>query len=249
MSDPTGTAYTKEEQWRKDVRVFSFAVFKHWHWWTCTTISSGIAALWQGGGRMIPSWVLWLFALSGIVIAAFKTWQDQRRIAETKELELQNAVTKYADEKQQLFKQQQAKDSVNEDIIKALKAQLDGRAKRKEIEEKLTGYHTAIKNRAYEIKKMYDFEYAKKYQESYYQGQIDPDSVLLLNETAAFLDSNIGRASVVIFWDKTDLKMTPSNGLSTQESHWRAVMDNLNHHTVQIMKIIDIYIVNKGEIK
>jgi hypothetical protein len=50
---------------------------------------------------MIPSWVLWLIAISGVIIAAFKTWRDQKRIveayerqADTKELEHTKTATR-----------------------------------------------------------------------------------------------------------------------------------------------------------
>jgi predicted branched-subunit amino acid permease len=81
MSEPFPSAHEKEEQWRKDAYAFGFAVVKHWYWWTGATIGSGVVAIWQatgkGGGRLIPSSILWLVVTGGIVVACFRAFCDQ----------------------------------------------------------------------------------------------------------------------------------------------------------------------------
>ncbi len=77
------SAYMAEQLWRRDVRAFTCAIVKHWHWWTCTTVGSGIAGFVQRGVPVIPSWILWLFAVSGILVAAFLAYRDQVRKAES----------------------------------------------------------------------------------------------------------------------------------------------------------------------
>jgi hypothetical protein len=91
--------YNKQEQWRKDVRAFIFALFKHWLWWLSATIGSGFFAFlaaWAqglpGGGKVIPFWVFGTAAATGLIAASFRAFCDQRRIAEANNLELQNAI-------------------------------------------------------------------------------------------------------------------------------------------------------------
>jgi hypothetical protein len=65
---------------------------------------------------------------------------------------------------------------------KTLQAQLDNRAKRKEVEEKLGRYHIQIMNRAHAIQSMRYAEYEKKYGETFWKDEPDPDTAALLDE-------------------------------------------------------------------
>jgi hypothetical protein len=89
MPEQSESEYEKQERWRSDVRAFVFDLFKHWAWWLSATIGSGFAALcaaWMqrlpGGGKMIPFWVYETAVATGLVVASFRAYCGQRRIAE-----------------------------------------------------------------------------------------------------------------------------------------------------------------------
>ena len=137
-----------------------------------------------------------------------------------------------------------------ENRIETLKKQLNDRAKKLEIEGSLGIYHTMLTNRVREIRDLGIYSYNKKYEESCQKGNIDPDTMSLINEVDVFLFSNIKGASKAIFWDRTKIVLTPvsnSNPYSWEERHWYAVMDTLKHHAIQLMKIIDKYTDSKGD--
>jgi len=209
---------------------------------------------------MIPSWILWLFALSGIVISAFKAWQDQRRIVEAKELELQNATTTNAKDKEKLVFEHIEQRQALEVQVKNLKTQLDDRTKRLENEEKLGNLHQHLLNRASQIRKMGASEYCQKHAESYQKEILDPDTKLLLDAVETFLEKEIKGASLAIFRNPENFKETPVERLNsatsgpmaevafkfyTKELYKQRVIDRLNHWASNLMKIIE----NKGENK
>lgn len=44
---------------------------------------------------MIPRWILWLIGCSGVVMAAFRAWRDQKRLTEATELQLKEKSESY----------------------------------------------------------------------------------------------------------------------------------------------------------
>src|ERR1039457_4253409 len=110
MPEQPESEYAKQERWRTDVSAFGFALLKHWHWWLSATIGSGITAYCAarlaglpGGGKMIPFWVFETAAATGLIVASFRAFCDQRRNVEAKELELQKAIENHASEKKMLM--------------------------------------------------------------------------------------------------------------------------------------------------
>lgn len=81
MEEQEQTNFQAEVQWRKDVWLFIGAMWKHWAWWVLSILGSVGATFYQAKGGIIPSWILWLIALSGIVIAAFLAYRDERRFS------------------------------------------------------------------------------------------------------------------------------------------------------------------------
>jgi hypothetical protein len=57
--------------------AFIKAVGHHWTWWIGSTVIASLFAVYQGGGGVIPTWLLWTWALVGVFIATFLAWRDQ----------------------------------------------------------------------------------------------------------------------------------------------------------------------------
>jgi hypothetical protein len=113
MSEQGETAYVKEAQWRKDVWAFTAAFNRHWGWWVCFILGSPLVTIFiRARGIPIPDWILWLIGMSGVVIAAFRTWQDQKRLTEA-------AEKAHAEENAQL--RSQLASTTKEDLINGLK--------------------------------------------------------------------------------------------------------------------------------
>jgi len=54
-------------------------ICRHWAWWASSTIIAAALAIYQGGGGVIPAWLLWTWATAGIFVAMFLAWRDQYR--------------------------------------------------------------------------------------------------------------------------------------------------------------------------
>lgn len=54
-------------------------ICRHWVWWTSSTIIPAALAIYQGGGGVIPAWMLWTWAIAGIFVAMFLAWRVQYR--------------------------------------------------------------------------------------------------------------------------------------------------------------------------
>lgn len=76
------TDFEKHEKWREESKAYLRNFSKHWAWWVSTLVGGGIVSLWMAGGGMIPQWVCWLVGLSGVFIASFLTWRDEKRRAD-----------------------------------------------------------------------------------------------------------------------------------------------------------------------
>src|SRR2546423_1544104 len=100
MSFGDESDYEKETRWREDVRRFAWAFVKHWEGWVAFVLSGAVAAIFQWHGRftVISPWALCAVISLGVMVAAFKTWRDQKRIAEAKATELDEAKAGYAEQ-------------------------------------------------------------------------------------------------------------------------------------------------------
>jgi hypothetical protein len=74
-----------------------------------------------GGGKMIPFWVYETAAAAGLVVASFRAFCDQRRIAEAKTLELQKAIENHAAEKMTLVSAHNEEKARMEKTIESLR--------------------------------------------------------------------------------------------------------------------------------
>jgi hypothetical protein len=97
MSAHTQTPHESDEQWRQDVSAFARAMWKHWRWWVGQILGSAIGTIYKSAGGQIPSWLLWLVGLSGVVLAAFRTYCDQRRIEESAKKDVTEIKQQLAD--------------------------------------------------------------------------------------------------------------------------------------------------------
>lgn len=70
--------HAKHEKWKQSFWLSFHALRRHWGWWVTTILGSAGVGLYQGGGGVIPGFILWLLAISGIVIACFKALHEER---------------------------------------------------------------------------------------------------------------------------------------------------------------------------
>ena len=110
----------------------------------------------------------------------------------------------------------------------------------------LGDYHRRLMGRMREINAIQFYEYANKYEESFTQKVLDPDTQSLFNSIASFLTENVKGASVAIFEDATNLKFTPlqpgmTSVMTDKERYWQRVVDVLNHRARNLMKVIEKY--------
>jgi len=82
-------------EWGKDVRAFVIAMWKHWGWWVTTILGSTVGTIYQARGGMIPNWLLWVIALSGIVVAAFLAHRDECRKTESANKKIRELENKF----------------------------------------------------------------------------------------------------------------------------------------------------------
>jgi hypothetical protein len=125
------TLQQEEEQWKKDTWDFIFKFRRHWDFWIISVLGSSalIIVQWSGFITTLPTPIIWLVAMLGIVMASFKTWRDQKRIAESKELEL--AQSKKANDHEKLalisqhIQQRQELEKKNQELAEKFERFLD----------------------------------------------------------------------------------------------------------------------------
>jgi hypothetical protein len=76
------SAYEEEQIWRNEVRKFSRAVRHHFVWFIGSSTLAVLLACGQSGGFVLPPLVYWLIVISGIPIACFLAWREERRAKE-----------------------------------------------------------------------------------------------------------------------------------------------------------------------
>ena len=230
MSEQGETDYAKEAQWRIDVRSFLAAMWKHWRWWVCQILGSAIGVLLRAGGVMIPGWILWAIAFSGVVMAAFRTWRDQKRLAEEAEAKLQKAVTTHAEERRVLEEEIRALSNAKE---KEEKAAFIKRATKEIMANQLANLEVRIR----EICRMSGIGYKNSKKD----GQ-DVATNELLNNISSFLREHVSPDSAVLFTSRTGVKYTPVPGEGffgyEEEKERCAVIDHLNHFAAQLKEIV-----------
>jgi hypothetical protein len=141
--------------------------------------------------------------------------------------------------------------------IQNQKSQLDDREKRQESLAILGGMHMAIQNRIKEIKQITpEFGgYAEKYESCFSRKILDQDSQSGLDEIETFLETEVKGASLAIYTDQTNFKFIqqPIGGglelLQAKFTYKQWALQFLNHRANQLMKVIEICSINKGENK
>jgi hypothetical protein len=229
MSESVETDCKTELQWQKDVWPFLVAFWSHWTWWVISILGSAIGHIIQARGVMIPSWILWLIAMSGVVIASFLTWRDQKHIADAKEAELKMATTKHAEEKRIL-----------EEKIKTL-SDTKKEEERAEFIKKYTKIILAnqlqnLETRIGEIGNLSGIAYKNSKKE----GQ-DIATNELINRISSFLKERVSHDSAIIFTSKTGATYTPVPAWAYPQPDEReryTTIDNLNHFAAQLKEII-----------
>jgi hypothetical protein len=122
----------------------------------------------------VPSWVIWLIGVSGILVASFRAWRDQKRVTEARENEIVE------------LKRQQTEQS------QAHQNQIDNSEKLKNLDAKLGEFHLQLQNRVAAIKGLKPVDYYRQYQSDYEKSILDHDSQLLIDEIAAFVRESFG---------------------------------------------------------
>lgn len=77
--------YAEHEVWKREVQTYWKKYRKHWQAWVSASLG-GLIALWQGGGGVIPSWLLWLIAISGVLWSGLATWREEHRLLRAESL-------------------------------------------------------------------------------------------------------------------------------------------------------------------
>lgn len=237
MSEIAKSDRKKESHCLNDISAFCWAMVKHWHWWTCTTVSSGVAALVTGGGRSIPVWILWLFALSGLVVASFLAFCDQRRITEEGReaaASIERALNESAERNETAQKKQIA---LLESQVQMLQTQLEDRAKRKKIKDSLAGYRITIQNLTGQLRGIEYYKYADQIRQNFERDFLD-----FLNSAYGFLNDKIGRSEATTFVDpeKVPKVVIPTDSqfdLESWEDRWVAktfMLNRLKYGTEQL---------------
>jgi hypothetical protein len=233
MSEQGETAYPKGAQWRKDVLSFLAAMWRHWRWWVCQILGSAIGVLLRAGGVMIPGWILWAIAFSGVVMASFLTWRDQKQLAEAAEAKLQRATTIHTEEKRALQERIRLLSSTKESEEKT--------AFLIKFEKEIMANQLAnLETRIGEICSMSGVGYKN----SKTVGR-DAVTIELLDTIASFLKEHVSLDSAVLFTSKTGVKYTPVPGEGffgyEEEGDRHAVIDHLNHYAAQLKEILKNY--------
>jgi|ERR1044071_959516 hypothetical protein len=242
MSFDGETGYSKEAQWRLDIRRFLFAFAKHWETWVALVLSGGTASIfqWQGRITVIPGWALWLVAMSGIMVSAFKTWRDQKRIAESATSELEKLK------------------STHEKSIEVLRATLE----RKESEiDRLTSELIGLRDSNQTVAK---HELARAilgellmqldlrietilslHVEEWYKtltDEEDKESMTIIWKIRECLYKHFSPADAALFISKEGLRPSSRvDGLTTFHSHLNCrsnVVDHLKHWSAQLKSIL-----------
>lgn len=195
---------------------------------------------------MIPGSVLWLFvlcALLGVLVAAFLAFRGQLRSTEA----VSRALESKKAEMQELLSTHTSEIRANEWSIQKLRQELDDRAKRKDLANKLGDYHLVLSRRIREIKEMYCFQYAEKYPENFENSTLDPDTTALLEEIKVFLGIFTDKSLVAIYENKTGFQKTDINQsmdwqFRAKEGYWQGALDVTQHKANQLMKIIEKWV-------
>jgi len=233
MSEQGEIAYAREAQWRKDVRSFLAAMWRHWRWWVCQVLGSAIGVLLRAGGVMIPGWILWAIAFSGVVMASFLTWGDQKRLAEAAETKLREANTIHTEERRALQERIRLLSNTKEDEEKTA---FLIRSKKEIMANQLANLETRIG----EICSMSGIGYKNSKKDGR-----DVVTIELLDKIASFLKEHVSPDSAVLFTSKTGVKYTPvpDGGFFgyEEERDRHAVIDHLNHYAAQLKEIVKNY--------
>ena len=180
---------------------------------------------------MIPSCILWLIAMLGVVIASFLTWRDQKHIADAKEAELKKATAKHAEEKRLLEEKIKTLSNTKENDERAafIKAS---------VKEIMANHLVNLETRIGEICDMSGIGYNNSKKNG-----VDVATEELLDKITSFLKTFVSPDSAILFKSKTGVKYTPIpphlQGFGHKEEMERyAVIDHLNHFADQLKEII-----------
>jgi hypothetical protein len=214
------TEYQKEVQWRKDAPAFLRAFWRHWDLLIISVLGSSVFIIiqWRGIMTTIPAPVIWLVAMSGIIIASFKTWRDQKRITEAAEKKLTE-----------------------------LNRQLNERRKTEFTESKIDEFLAEIENRTLAIHNLKPIEYQKTYKDDFESQNLDRDSQLLLDRIEAFLKKEVSVSYGSLFRDVTNNKWIPLNQeflfnkISRENQYHTWAIERLKHHATRLKELIEKY--------
>jgi hypothetical protein len=182
---------------------------------------------------MIPGWILWAIAFSGVVMASFLTWGDQKRLAEAAETKLREANTIHTEERRALQERIRLLSNTKEDEEKTA---FLIRSKKEIMANQLANLETRIG----EICSMSGIGYKNSKKDGR-----DVVTIELLDKIASFLKEHVSPDSAVLFTSKTGVKYTPvpDGGFFgyEEERDRHAVIDHLNHYAAQLKEIVKNY--------
>jgi len=166
---------------------------------------------------MIPAWVLWLFALSGLVIASFLAFCDQRRISEKHEKDKNQAL-------------ELANSHFDKDETEHTKAAL-----RKAVKDLLGRYLKIIDGQISNIELM-DWNAAteaNRLKEILYWSDVSM-------EISVFLKERFSEAESALFKSQSDMHRTPVNDeLDWPQKQRQLLLDQMTHGSKQLRSIIE----------
>jgi len=145
---------------------------------------------------VIPFWVFGTAAAGGLVVASFRAFCDQRRIAEqeiAKSAALKKAFTELTERNEAA---QNSHIALLENQVQTLQAQLDDRAKRKSIKDSLAGFRITIQNLTGQIHDISFYQYHDEIRQNF-----ERDYLQMQNSAYSFLNNRIGRSEATTFID------------------------------------------------
>jgi hypothetical protein len=65
-----------------EIGRFLRGLVRHGIWWITSSVGAAAFALYQGtSGKMVPTWLFWMWAALGLIIACFLAWREEHRRA------------------------------------------------------------------------------------------------------------------------------------------------------------------------
>ncbi len=198
----------------------------------------------SGGGKMIPFWVYETAVATGLVVASFRAFCDQRRIVE-KEIEKSASMERtFKDVHDRIEAAHAGIEAANkshiellEVQIQTLQARLEENGRRKKIKDALAGWRITIQNLTSQLHDIFYYSYRDETRQNFERDYLD-----MLNTAHSFLDKFVGRSEATTFVDAErvpKVELPPSNDMFRDRQIAKAFMLNRLKYNAELLEKIE----------